>query len=551
MKRKSLILTMTLSILLVMALLLSACGGASLKDEPKDSVLKLYSANAPEIPTFSSISAQTINGDIAPMGTYGVSNTFFISRKIDDNTGNVTYYVYDTASVTSIFSISDTVDDDIQDVEIYLYNDYFTVTVEKVVDEETVTTTELRNKAGAVVATAEGDVNPIESTLFNRYGLFYFDGSMYALKDGVITLVADELVAPSDSDIPQATTSNDEYYWVKTNNRYVAYDINLKVAGEYVLPSYATDVVAGAMKGDKLFVQYSVEVDPESTEYDYFDGTNKYNLYQFVYSIKNDKATEVDYGGYVGFVSPATESKPTQSFGEYRLNFGDNIAIMGAYRIENKRINSAEPIYCTINKDNAISATYSVPSNLSMRAALADDRFLVLNNYTGNYQIVDSKEKVYGEFKYSAFNNTSNSYNTSFIIVDGDLYDFDFNLVYEAKDNSIITLTTSGALIKEMDEDNIHYRAYLVKAGDTEIGSALVAYTETNNAQISISSFQRMPVVTKIVDGEISYSYYNQQGTLLKTTDDPLTYVASTADASVVIFSSVDGEGETVYYVMR
>lgn len=551
MKRKSILMTMVLSVVLALALLLSACGGASISDKPKDNLLKAYKQNNAQLPAYE-LSDLSVNGRIEA----GSSDNFFLAKKVDESNGTITYTVYDFATLSAVFSVNDTATDEYADIMVYLYDDYFTVIYQDKTSNEYVT--HLMDKTGTSIVAEDGIVIPEDFiagnmsnsvNLYDLVGLFTFNGDLYSCCDGVITLVEKEAGVPSY--IPYSEIYTTDYLWIRNGDSYVAYDKNLNVVGEYTLPSYATDVTVGALYADKLFVQYLVPVDFMSTDYEILQGTSgKYNLYQYVYSAKNGELKEVDLGGYIDYIAPAQEDEANSIYGEYTLNYGDNVAYATAYRVENKRINDAETIHCLINKDCAITATYSDLTGIAyVEAMLSNDRFLVLNEYKGMYQIVDSKMKVYGEFKQSSV--SYNFYNGAFLIVDGDLYDHDFNLIYEAKEDSTVALGNNVASVTEMAEGG-YYSVYLLKAGDTALGSAFVTYSETNDVQIytDYSAYVPSLICVKTVANETTtYSYYTEEGVAV-ISNSATTYSFVTANEDVLIISTIV-DGATVYKVIR
>ncbi len=546
MKRKSLLMTMALSIVLALALLLSACGGASISDTPKDNVLKLYKPNNINLPAYE-LSDLSVNGTI----NSNCSEGLFYATNEALATGTITYTVYDFATLSAIFSIDDTATDDYSSISIKLYDDFFVVVCKDKLTSEF--TTNLMNKEGANIATAEGEVYPKDFiagdiyadsvNLYDLAGLFTFDGDLYSCREGVITLVKKEMSVPSQ--IPVSYLYTNEYYWVDFGERYVAFDKDLNEVAEYKLPSYAEDSLVEIMKNGNLFVQYSVPVDQESTEYDYIDDDTKYNLYQYVYSIKNNELKEIDFGGYISYVVPIEENKADMPYGDYTYNVDQNdVALAIAYRIENKRINENESIVCVINKDNVITKTYSNPSNFSIRHLLSNDRFLVMNYNKGMYQIVDSKLKVYGEFKSSAFNYYD--FNGAFIIVDGDLYNHDFKLIYEANEESEITLGVNMAYVTENVPDSEYYSVYVINAGDTAKGDVFFTYSETNNVQFVLSDL--FMCVRTITNASTTYSYYVNGKAVISDSATTYSYVAANQD--VIIVSTVV-DGETVYKAIK
>jgi hypothetical protein len=362
----------------------------------------------------------------------------------------------------------------------------------------------------------------------------------------------------------------DKYFWVDFTPSYysishiVAYDSSLNPVTEYKFPSYATNSSVFPLANDRTLIQYLVEVDTHTIEYDFaLDGV-KFNKYQFVINTASNSVTPIDLKGLVLYCQTKLTGEPDYSapynaFKEGRIK---SYAVIAP--ISDKNVNVYDQGYFNLDENGRVIEKLIAPQNLDEIniQIVAKNRYVLENAYLGASQIIDKSGKVIGSFDNYDENlkvfTYSNNINDAFIIAGDVIYDFDLKKIYEIKSSDEVVMAQHSIYIKSF-KDETHYDFYLLKKGDTALGDPVCSYTEEDDAQLILDeiSIGGEPIweyvfcVRTITDSGVSYNYYHENGELFKHVEDaPLSPVFVAYSAKTIILAETTEAG-TVYYTLR
>ena len=132
----------------------------------------------------------------------------------------------------------------------------------------------LRDAAGTEFATATRMTGLPET----RWDLLRFEGKCYRVdKEGKFTLVGDY----SDfAPLPNIVAETEKYYYAINAGTVIVYDKALAIVSYYNMPTYANVAAsqAFALDAEKVLLQYTVEEDPFTDDYDIYNPVNDSKL---------------------------------------------------------------------------------------------------------------------------------------------------------------------------------------------------------------------------------------------------------------------------------
>ena len=550
MKRK-LTISFLLCLVLICSIILSACGSGNITDAKEVSILDILAEEPDGKTQVSSLNALTINGNFVS----GDGN-FFYARK-DDGT-SVVYTVYDIRNFNAVYTYTNNSQDEysFHSFDFYDGAEFFTLSLVKQSEFKT----SLIYKDGTVVATEnhEAEINGSEY-LFESFGLFTFDNDAYRQTDSGIKLIRKSehgFTTFNDDDI---VICGEKYFWTDSFSNasikhYVAYDTELNPVTEYKFPTYAVNTAIFKLSKDRVLIQYLVVVDSHSVDYALTMNGTKYNIYQYVYNTEAKSETRIDLKGLVvGIMDVSKES----SIKKNRVS-----SLASILPIRDKNLDTNGDLY-NINENGSIVEKFITPNDLDLYnvTVLAKNRYSLQNAYVGASQIIDKSGKVYGS--YDNYDDVSETFtndaviNDSFIIIDEVIYDFDFNKIYDIKNEDEVYLAQSSIYVKTYINGTDYYDAYLLKAG-SKVLEKICSYTESENAKLVLDStsfadkkiYEFVYVVKAQTDSGTTFSYYTENGKLLMQGDKDLAVLYMDVENETVILSC-EGANGVEYYAIK
>ena len=447
MKRSKIVLLVTLALAAIMVL--SSCGAGSAKKFADLLDGSRYKDPNPSMTTSTKVAAlqdAVVNdqsGDLVVL-TKENADGFDTYMLFNMKTGTVVYSVTESAAV---------------DVNINLANtdnygvDYAVVILTTwVLDGDNNHTNEysyvvsLRDAAGTEFATATRMTGLPET----RWDLLRFEGKCYRVdKEGKFTLVGDY----SDfAPLPNIVAETEKYYYAINAGTVIVYDKALAIVSYYNMPTYANVAAsqAFALDAEKVLLQYTVEEDPFTDDYDIYNPVNdsKQTLHTFVLSA-NGKAKEIrcDYEIFDGGIlddEARDQSGLKDSFVNYAI----------VYPVEDQRVNRSNTArkWATVDKNGKIKEIKS-PTLVPFNAFnfVATNRW-VFNTADGRAYLVNEKAEVIGEVTGANLGN-----GRSYFTANGKVYDYDLNVTfdYTAANLTIFRRLNHGIIFRNDDNERI------------------------------------------------------------------------------------------------
>lgn len=555
MKKQRFIISLTLCLLLSLSFLLTSCSDGTIGGANQVTILDIATdGSGKPTPTYTRVEDLQLDGIfMSGKGKYFYTQNYVSSA--------AKYTVYDIETLTPVYTYSDLTNDaySFSSFEFFENADFFVM----VLSSDSSYETRLIDKTGKTVATEQKSVTlGGNENLFSHYGLFTFDGDAYKQTDDGVTLIRESHSGRTDFD--NVIIYGNKYFWIDFSkgeelSHIVAYDTNLNPVTEYRFPSYAERQSVFALANDRIFIQYLVSVDSHVVEYDVMIDGQKYDVYQFVYTTESKIVNSVEINGLVASCTPYyTDESPDMDAPYSGFKEGRISSLAVVIPITHRNLNTLEYTYCNMGDNGLISeiirpAFGSATVSISV---LADNRFVIFNEFIGASQIIDKSGKVYGSF--DSFDNI----NDSFIEVDGIIYNFDFEKIYTIKNSDKITFAQHSVYIQSKTSDNF-YDFYLLKSGDKVLGKPLFSYSETNNKKLVTDSLYQniyvgyneavseyVYVVKTVGTNNVFYEYFSENGTLLSTVATPYEILFSSPDGSKILLSLTD-ENETLYFLMK
>ncbi len=433
MKKKTLPL---LSLVLCGTMLFTACGGgsgASIAYTPEDAVVYNSVTQITELDGFTKVSE--------------TENLVYLTKTDASTTTNTLHKIYnkDTGGIVESNSA-------IAGSLVYeITNDYF-ISVE---NSSSTIYTKLYDLTGDEVAVGKAD-----ELATNYNGLVKLGSKYYGLNaQGVFSEIFDGKFKTLPNNV---LSYNDDYALASTTTLGVTnlflYDKTYEVICQYQLPSYVNLDSTTLLPNGKVIVQYLTYVDSQSNDYEVLEmlGTSsvKYNVDT---KVMNPDGKVTDLNTDMIFNNVYLANRTSSIIKNSNLDEKYIAMMTGIQKIENKQLSSQHAMY-GITADLGIDRIETMfdKQNPTDVATVVGEETYIYNALNGQKILVNKD----GEEKLLPSNV---QYNDNFILIDGELYDY--NLAKINTDLSkAISLTSAGTAIITFDG-----RPYFIyKADGTE-----------------------------------------------------------------------------------
>lgn len=509
--RKSTVVLL-IAMLLAAVMLFSACGSSIAIDTVKFTKITDGSIYVDEDPAHTTITEVTALKNSTYDDQYGSLFLFYLDEVVEDE--YVTkYQVYNADTNKVVFTATDA---DENYIHIYLartdtdipYFVVYTATYAKEDDEinydKYTETTTIYAADGTLIATANYDADE-----YSTADLLFFDDKVYkAAENGSFSFLADY---PSLAAFPDLYMETEEYYYgVMSNGRLksesdysltlVVYDKDFNVVSTYALPDYAEIATCIILDTDEVLLQYLVEKDPYTEDYDFYEDDTKYSYKTLIIEAEDGKAEEI----VVDYCLRYGENLKD----EYRANYGldDSIcAIAYAVPITDKHLDFNNARTCFISDDGDLS--FLNDSRIEEFYLVAPNLWEVYTS-SGNTYLINEDGEIIGDI--------SNAYsNDMYYISETKVYDHTLTEVYNFAANKleIVDILDKAILFENQDDELILYAngtttTLIAKDTDRE----LIDDYEFLNAGF-------FAIIDYTDEANEKYELYNEAGTKLLTLD--------------------------------
>ena len=445
MKRSKIVVLLVVALAAIMVL--SSCGAGSAKKFAELLDGSRYEDPAPSWTTSAKIdalqNAQVIDdqGDLVVLAKENADG-FYTYMIFNMKTGTVVYSATETAAVD--------VDIDLGETDNYDADYAVVVLTTWVLDGDNNHTNEysyvvsLLDATGAQFATATRMTGLPET----RWDLLRFEGKCYRVdKEGKFTEAGDY----SDfAPLPNIVAETEKYYYAINAGTVIVYDKTLAIVSYYNMPTYANaGAQAFALDAEKVIVQYTVNEDPYTDDYDILAaGGTKQSLHTFILN-PDGKAKEIRCDYVIidgGLLTEADKDQAgvSDSFTNYAI----------VCPVEDQHVNNSATArkWATMDKNGKIKELQGptlVPFN---NFNFVNTNRWVFNTADGRAYLVNEKAEVIGEVTGANLGN-----GRSYFTANGKVYDYDLNVTldYTAANYTIMRRLNHSVIFRNVDNEPV------------------------------------------------------------------------------------------------
>ncbi len=530
-------LSLVVSVLLILVLSLSACGGNSFSSFYDNDGLNEKRATPT---TFTQLD---LKGEIVDMGGNLIG---FNSEEVDANDANITNQVitvYDLEENKVIGKYS--VDKSKYELDVsfdaYLDVDYYVIDSEDL--ETGIVATTIYNESGVQVYSID-DVGEIK--LFKQYfDLMLINDEAYRIgEDGTIKKAFD--LNPMSDYTYSLTMKIDDYYYGTKNGAIIVLDEELNLLRIIDEPSYARNFKYFALENGDVFVQYWIEEATDAEDYTFIDGDAKITLVSKIIDVDNGDEDEVDLDYIINNLTP--NDAVISSYGTYMSTDFDNTIynssidnfVQTAIKIENQRLLSGATEVCTLSLTNSGKVDgvleKTIAGQLNQIEVIGENAYILTNSLGQNYLVNEDGDAI-GEVVANIRSNGNVYYNNDAV------YSAKLKKIYDLKENgyTVSSAVDGGLLLKKTVDSVASY--YLLQDGTSE--PQLIENFE--------KSLYNMLYVTKVTgETEVQYKYYTYNGLELYTSNLLYDAYVGTKSATLLVNATTDADtGITTYSYLR
>ena len=325
----------------------------------------------------------------------------------------------------------------------------------------------------------------------------------------------------------------DEFFYIEKDDEIIVYDRDFNLIAAWEAPSYANSYNANIMNDGNVLIQYTYELDSEATKYDFYeveDGlTVKYDLVSLLFNPAKDTTKELKLDFIVAYLYSNNWLQRNQKEGnsKYSTDF-ENVASI--IPIVDKKIDSSDNAQDRVIMDNKANVKKSLKiidnqSNSGFKK-VADDLYAI--SLKVGYALVNGDGEI-----VNVINNESLKLEADYIIGESAVYNYDLTIAYNLIENdaSIMGTIDDSILVKSSRSNG--YDIILLTEGQQK---NIYSYTKqdivpgvTNAVPTATVSFlfdegNDFYCIHNSISG---YSYYNAEGNLIISTQQPMVKVAS------------------------
>lgn len=526
-------LSLVVSVLLILVLSLSACGGNNFSSFYDNEDLSEKRA------TPTNFSQLELSGEIADLGENLIG---FNSEEVDANDSNITNQVitvYDLEKnqVVGKYSVDKSKYELDISFDVYLDVEYYSINVEDL--DSGITATTFYNASGVQVYSID-DVSKIK--LYKQYfDLMLINDEAYRIgKDGTFEKAFD-LNAMSDYTY-SLTMKIDDYFYGTKNGTSVVLDEELNLLRVIEAPSYARNFEYFPLENGDVLVQYWVEESTDAEDYTFIYGDEKITLVSKIIDVENGDEEEIELDYIIDSLTP--NGSVVYYYGTYISGDFDNSSynssidnfVEEATKIENERLLNGATEVCTLSLTNGGRVDKVLEKTIAGQLndiRVVDENAYILTNSLGQKYLVNEDGDVIGEVSTGLYSNGHVYYN------DDAVYSAKLKKIYDLEENgyTVSSAVDGGLLLKKTVENVASY--YLLQDGTSE--PQLI-----ENFEKSLSG---MLYVTKVTgDNGVEYKYYTYNGVELHTSNASYNVRFATESAMLLVNATTDTNTGIITY---
>lgn len=272
-------------------------------------------------------------------------------------------------------------------------------------------------------------------TFYSNVSMFSFNDKLYRVEDNVVSYVMDLGLRS----VPNFDFESDKFYYDINSDSIKVYNKDFTLEYFYEAADNANETFICPLSNGNVLIQNTIILPRDASEYDIFDGEDKYDLQTIIYDVENNVEKQIEcnfavtdmLNGLIG------RDYSTPSTVEYNFSKIENLACI--YKIENKIVSVDEEIVVLSNDLNVTAYLDNViPGQNGIAMPIAPDRYTV-SDKSGKTYVVNGDGNVIGECTAARFNQ-----NTGVFESNGKYNDTDMQLILDMNDYGYTAVSSSN-----------------------------------------------------------------------------------------------------------
>lgn len=526
-----------ISILLVVVLAFSSCGNKGVKFADMVGSVA-YEESNPTLSNKTAVSAlEGYSRYIYDIDSYNHSyNELVFFKKLDDDSKKTIVSVYNLEKNSIVLTVNE---EDIKKISCFSscgHSFFMVSTLTKTDDTEEKNTT-IYDATGKPVVTKKGLYT--NGAVYTQADLFQFKNDIYRVNnDGSAEYVCDSAFAVDLSSV-NLYTKTEDYYFGFPDDGVKVYNHKLDTVMYWELPHDVYDCDMHVLNGGKVLVQYLDLLPDDSKKYDLLmkkDGDQcKFDLTSLLIDVEKGKEKELELDFYVSLVI-SRDKVDYYSDSEIEWPKGlDNCAHI--YYIRDGYLNYSAYNLEIVSLSSKCKVEGDICSDIEgivSWSEVANDRY-IYKDVSGDRYLVDGDGDKIG--KVNNFYDYDYR-NESYIVMDGRIYNYNLELVYDLEENGYEILHKLSHSFILADKDGNHKLFVNGQVVDIE-GKVMSTYGGT--------------LYTVLDGGKDKHQLFNDLGTLIidAESNDDFTFDASGENCVLIKFNDSSENKDTYYLITK
>ena len=364
--------------------------------------------------------------------------------------------------------------------------------------------------------------------------LVLFNNATYQVDEetGALTKIKD---VPEYVTLAEYLEYNDKYFYAGNENKIVVYDRDFNFVAHWSAPSYAAEEMCNInlLNDGNVLIQYYYELDSDAAKYDIYEVnetgiTVKYDLVSLIFNPAKNSTKKLDLDFLV--YSVTTNADLQKDFEEGNSKFSaefENIAYICP--IVDKKIDYSDDAMDLVITDNKLGAMKSL--KILDNQATSGPRKVATDLYAVSlkigYALVNGKGEV-----VNVINNESLKLKDDYIVGEKTIYNYDLTVAYDLAGNDASVLGYMGDSILVKSNRSNGYDIILLTEGSQKTVHShtekIIVGTNVTTTEVVIEFLYDEGNNFYCIHNSVSgYSYYNANGDLIISTQQPMNMVAS------------------------
>jgi len=422
----------------------------------------------------------------------------------------------------------------------------FIVTVEADYSGEDIYYTNIYDANGSLMFSKKGysDLDSkTDKVVITSEDLFQFDKKIYRVDNGggIYPVVTN----PFYGTLPAFSFRTEAYYYIVNSSDVAVYDQSLNCVFNWTTPYITYEECSIVALSEENFLVQILEVLPDTeTKYDFLgDNGEKYKLTSTIVDVKTGKEKTVKLDYLITYLTYSANRVYGSDEYDYISDKISNIAYVCYIKDHKLHSNiSAFALVALSGKDASVEFTIA-PEFDNLPTPIAENRFEYITD-SGETYLIDATGKTIAKFSSDVTEDAD--FNEKYIVLDGKIYNYDLNEVYDCAANKkeVIDILGHCIILRDSVGENKDYHLYTVNGEVFEIENFF------NSGLASFITGSSEQFYTTFNKDDTEFKFYNEFGTYLGKVDNAISWriVYEFDDNAGVIIAVVDASLKVSYY---